>query len=135
MSQIDIDRTAEERFVEFQYVEIKDLTKQFLTLIVGTLVLSVSLSDKILPLQEASSIQKCLLGSCWVFLLLALILAGWGIFTNYLAAISAREGSIFGRPFNYRRMSHISYLSLDIGGILFVVALLLFGATGLSRLL
>jgi len=63
-------------FVAFHYAEVKDLSKHFLTLIAGTLVLTISFADKIVPLGEAKFYQKILLGSCWLSLIVAFILAG-----------------------------------------------------------
>ena len=131
----DDDKPPQEKFVEFQYAEVKDLTKQFLTLIAGTLVLSVSFADKILPLDQARPFQKSLLACCWLLLIIAFILAGLGIFINLLAGVKARGSSVFGYQCNYKRLAKCAYIALDIAGVLFTLALSLLAATGASRLL
>jgi hypothetical protein len=126
--------TPEERFVEFQYAEMKDLTKQFLTVVTGTLVLTVSLADKILPIGSASGTQKVLLGSCWGLLLVAFILAGAGLAGIFFAAVAAREGAIYGYPVNYKRIFLPSFIAIDLAGVLFAASLVLLAVTVGMRL-
>jgi len=125
---------AEELFVKFHYAEVKDLAKQFLTLIAGTLVLTVSFAEKIVPLQGAHPAQKWLLGICWLSLLVAFVLAGLGIYTNYLAAEQARGGMIYDYGTNFQLLARRAYRYLDIAGVLFTASLCLLALTGATRL-
>jgi len=50
--------STSEEIIQFRYQEIKDISKQFLTLIAGALVVTVSFADKILPLDQALSFEK-----------------------------------------------------------------------------
>jgi hypothetical protein len=47
--KVEVHGSQADRFVRFHYVEMKDLTKQFLTLIAGTLVLTISFADRSCP--------------------------------------------------------------------------------------
>lgn len=80
--------TPEERFVEFQYAKMKDITKHFLTPLVLTL------TEKLLG-NSASETAKSLLGYSWASLIFAFIFAGAGLAGIFFAAIAARE---IGQP-------------------------------------
>jgi hypothetical protein len=124
---------VEQLFLRFHYAEVKDLTKHFLTLIAGSLVLSVSFADKILPLDTASIGQKGLLGACWLALLLSLVLAGFGLFTNYLAGEQAHGGIIYSYGVDFRVLVRRSYRLLDLSAVVFALGLFLLAATGVTR--
>ena len=125
--------TAEERFVDFQYQEMKDLTKHFLTLIAGTLVLTLTVAEKLVG-DHPTNLAKQLLGFSWSALVLAFILAGIGLAGVFFAALAAREGKVFGFATSYQKVARGSYLAIDFAGILYVVALLLLVAVGLIGL-
>ncbi|MDB5799207.1 MAG: hypothetical protein JWL63_146 [Rhodocyclales bacterium] len=125
--------SPEERFVEFQYTEMKDLTKHFLTLIAGTLVLTLTVAEKLLG-ASASETAKTLLGYSWASLILAFILAGIGLTGIFFAALAARERAVFGFAANYQKIARPSYIAVDLAGILYVVALTLLVAVGILRL-
>jgi hypothetical protein len=57
--------TNAKSFLEYQYVEIKDLSKEFLAVIAGILALSVTFSEKIIDLPTASLFTKGLLIAIW----------------------------------------------------------------------
>jgi len=130
---------AAERFVAFQYEQMKDLTKHFLTLIAGTLVLTVSFAEKILPIARDHPHQpllRQLLALCFFLLFLAFALAGAGLAGMFLSAIAAREGRVFSsRPVDYLAVARPSYVAIDVGGVAFVVALGLLATLGALRLL
>jgi hypothetical protein len=125
--------TPEQLFLRFHYAEVKDLAKHFLTLIAGSLVLSVSFAEKILPLASASPGQRWLLGGCWLALLFSLVLAGLGLFTNYLAGEQAHGGIIYDYRIGFRVLVQMSYLFLDVAALAFGMALVLLAATGVTR--
>ena len=125
--------TAEERFVDFQYKEMKDLTKHFLTLIAGTLVLTLTVAEKLVG-EHPSPLAKQLLGFSWSALVLAFILAGTGLAGVFFAALAAREDRVFGFATNYRKVAMWSYLAIDLAGVLYVAALVLLVAVGLLGL-
>ena len=131
----DPETAAKKRFVKFQYAEMKDLAKHFLTLIAGTLVLAVSFLDKLAPLNGSTPAQKAILATCLGMLFVSFVVAGAGLAGMFLAAVAAREGIVFDRKWDYRRLSRPSYLAIDLGGILFVAALALLAILGAVRLL
>jgi hypothetical protein len=122
-------------FVDHLYAEAKDLAKHFLTLIAGTLVLSVSLANQILPLDHANFFQKALLAGCWLLLLLAFGLAGYGVYESYRALEQATGGVIYNWQEDFRHIARGAYLFLDLAGVLFGLALFALAVVGASRLL
>jgi hypothetical protein len=126
--------TAASRFVEFQYMEVKDLAKQFLTLISGTLVVTVSFADKIVPLDKAGQFPKAMLAGSWLLLVLSFVLTGMGLVGIFFAAVAAREGRVYGHALDYRRLSRPSYHFINAAGLLFVAALVCLAITGGTRL-
>ena len=115
--------TPASRFVTFQYMEMKDLAKQFLTLISGTLVLTVSFADKIVPLDKAGQFPKAMLATSWVLLVLSFVFAGISLVGMFSAVI------------DYRRLSRPSYHFMNAAGLLFVGALTCLAITAGTRLL
>lgn len=130
----DASGTSADRFVRFHYPEMKDLAKQMLTLIAGTLVLTVSLADKIVPLGTASPAVKILMASCWASLSLAFILGGIGLTLVFFAAVAATEGAVYGRTVAYRRLAKPAFIVIDASAVLFALGLTLLAIAGTTRL-
>jgi hypothetical protein len=149
-------------FLEYQYVEIKDLAKQFLVVIAGVLTLSVAFSEKIVILDKAPLLIRLLMTAIWVACFAASILAGAAIFLIYNAGIAAKYASVhavmlevdwticgyhlayaltyLGYPLTYPySLSYfdllaLSQIALTWGGSLFAGALLLFAIIGTWKL-
>src|SRR5947209_5983650 len=89
-------RSPEERvFLKFLYPEVKDLAKQFLTLILGSLVLSVTFSEKIVSFSTANVVQQLCLMLSWLLLIVSLGMAGYGQYLIFLAAEQASGSVIY----------------------------------------
>ena len=112
-------------FVEFHYIEIKDLLKHFLTLISASLVFSITFAEKIVDLEHATTSQQGMLFTAWFLLVIALGSCGLGLYTLYLSAERAINMELFQSEVDFRGLVRYSYLFQDIAGILFGVALLL----------
>lgn len=116
-------------FLEFQYPEIKDLLKHFLTLIAAALVFSVTFSEKIVNFQNAQRSQHVIVIVAWFLLVLALGSCGVGLYTLYLAAESAIGSEIYKRPTGLQVLIRRSYIFQDLSGFLFGLGLLLLVAS------
>jgi hypothetical protein len=68
-----------EKFVEKEYAELKDLAKSFLTILVAVFVASITFSEKIVNFNTSTWWSKSLLIVCWVLLLLSIVLTGSGL--------------------------------------------------------
>ena len=127
--------TDEQVFVSFHYQEVKDLGKQFLTLISATLVFSVTFAEKILPFASATRFQKALLSLSWLILLASLAATGFGIYVNYLAASKAKGSVVYEYQRDFRSLARMSYAALDLAAILYGLSLFVLATIAGTRLL
>ncbi len=106
-------------FLEFQYLEIKDLLKHFLSLISASLVFSVTFAEKIVNFENATKLPKCLLISSWGTLIVALGCCGVSLYTLYLSAERALL-QISGQEYlKFSPIYEISCIFQDLAGLLF----------------
>jgi hypothetical protein len=130
-------RSPEERiFLKFIYPEVKDLAKQFLTLILGSLVLSVTFSEKIVSFSAASIAQQICLLLSWLLLIVSLGMAGYGLYLIFLAAEQACGSIIYDYVNDFRDITRRSYLYLDWSAFIYgagLVLLVVAGAMNFSR--
>ncbi|MCD9185575.1 MAG: hypothetical protein LUM44_04025 [Pyrinomonadaceae bacterium] len=120
-------------FVEFQYAEIKDFSKQFLTVVAGVLAVTVTFSEKIVNFATASSVQRFLLMAVWCGCIIAFTLGGLAIVTIYDAGVVAKETELDGKMRTYPELRLRSHRLLIAGGITFVLSLALLVVTGLIK--
>jgi len=129
--------TNAKAFLEYQYVEIKDLAKQFLLVIAGFLTLSVTFAEKIVDLKTASGCMKFMLGAIWVFSFAAFALGGLAIFLIYNAGVMAKYATthfkiIEAFGFDYVDIMGYSHLVMTLGGLAFSLALGLLVLVGIG---
>ena len=116
-------------------MEIKDLAKQFLTVVAAVLAVSVTFSEKIVNFDQAAPAPRILLMSAWGLCLLAFVLGGCAIFLIYNAGAAAKYTVLYQTPHGYRKLIRLTYLCLDAGGVSFVLALLLLVLTGVLKMI
>ena len=75
-----------EIFMKYDFAEFKDLCKQFLTLVSGILVFSVTFAEKIVGLQSHPG--RWLLVLAWIGFIVAIVLCG--IALGYFALAGGR---------------------------------------------
>lgn len=68
-----------QKFIDKEYSEIKDLGKTFLSILVAVFVASITFSEKIVDYNSTSWWAKSLLIVCWILLLLSVVLSGAGM--------------------------------------------------------
>jgi hypothetical protein len=115
-------RASAERFLKYDFAEAKDLCKQFLTLIAGILVFSVTFGDKIVDVAHASLPSKFLLLASWGLFLIAIVLTGAGLWLIFYAGLIATH-----TPENRSKrlsLKHASFYMLTAAGVSFVLGLL-----------
>ncbi len=122
-------------FLSFNYPEVKDLCKQFLTLVSGVLVLSITFSEKILNFQTARLAQRMCLLACWAMLITSLISCGFGLYLIFIAGESANGAIVYDYGRDFKHFAKLSYGLLDFSGISFVAALIMLIATSLPNVL
>ena len=107
-----------DKFLTFNYPELKDLGKHFLTISSATLVFFVTFIDKVAKNSlEQSSIKLIL-----VFLLLSIVTAGLGIFVNYVAGSGASGAIVWGIGKDYKRLTAITYVLYLLAGLGLILA-------------
>jgi len=132
MSVTDQDKAKS--FLEFEYAEIKDISKQFLTVVAAVLALSVTFAEKIADFENASSCFRMLIVSAWVLNLFSFVLGGVAIFFVYNAGACAKNTLLYNQEkYPFRSLSNKAHGCLFIAGVLFVVALLLLVVSGITR--
>jgi hypothetical protein len=118
------------KFMTFDYAEAKDLCKQFLGLVSGILVLSVTFSEKIVDFPRARLWPRIFLFSCWVLLICAII-AG-GIALMYLAMAGGQ--AVYGGSGRYPTDAWTAYRLIIGAGTCFVAALVCLATAGATSL-
>ena len=110
-------------FLDFDYVDWKDITKSFLTLSSATLVLSITFSEKIINHASAGTAERRAMLICWSALLSAVVLCGLGLVmlsvaANYAAikvAVPSKEVVFLGQPYSfYSRLGTASVLAAGV---------------------
>ena len=128
-------------FLEFQYVEVKDLSKQFLTVVVAVLALSVTFSEKVVNFSGGRTLTRGLMILTWALCLASFVLGGLALYLLYNAGILAKLTVLSGEParYNWKNLDRAQLISgcytcLNIAGVSFVLALLLLVVSGLLRI-
>lgn len=120
---------AAELFMKFDYLETKDLCKQFLTLISGVLVLSVTFSEKIVATPTAPRWARSALFSCWTLLILSIVACGGALL------FIAMAGGEATRAWKGYPASAITAYKFVIGaGVAFIAALVSLATAGAAAL-
>ncbi len=66
-------------FITYDFAITKHLCKQFITVVTGVLVFSLTFSDKIVNFSAAQKYLRVLLGLSWASMLFAIIACGLGL--------------------------------------------------------
>jgi hypothetical protein len=122
-----------EMFIEFYYPEIKDLGKHFLTIVSGVLAFSVTFSEKIIGFPNATLSQFILLVCSWVFFIVAIIAAGTGIYTNFVAANIANRAIHTNKKTEIKLLVLRSYSLLKVAGGSFIIGLMLLASSAIAK--
>jgi hypothetical protein len=127
------ERTIEDQakiFLEGIYPEIKDLGKQFITLLSGVLALTIAFADRIIDISNASFWQKIILMFCWLSFISAICLIGIGLWWNY----NLKMYSLNNIPDQARNIMNFVYSLFILAGFAFVFGLGLLVLAGAFRL-
>lgn len=115
-------------FLRFDYVEMKDLTKAFLTLAAAILAFSATFSEKVLGLGAASVSARVVLLISWGFFVMSVILSGVALSLLFSAAAKAVHGETYIPMLEGRSWFAVATLSgymLFGAGSTFVVGLVM----------
>ena len=128
-------KSPSEIFIAFNYPELKDLGKHFLTISSATAAFLVTFVEKFAPVPCAanSSLSNILIKATLVALLASIITAGTGLFTNYIAGAGASGAIILGVGRNFRAFSRITYVLYMVAGASLIAGYITLAAIGLLR--
>ncbi|HEX8411710.1 MAG TPA: hypothetical protein VF883_22880 [Thermoanaerobaculia bacterium] len=112
------DDDAAGLFLKYNYLETKDLCKQFLTLVSAILVFSLTFSEKIVGFANAGTWPKTLLAVGWSSMLGAIVAGGIGLLYITMAA-----GDAVYAKLRFYSLAARSYKYIVVAGALFVVGL------------
>jgi hypothetical protein len=113
-------REATELFMKYNYAETKDLCKDFLTLVTGILVFSLTFSEKIVDFQHSGKSAKILLLSSWTLFISTLISCGIGL--TYLALAGGQ--AVYGSDDYYLTLANKCYAWVIASGLFFITGLI-----------
>jgi hypothetical protein len=131
VEKVEERKISADNFLKFDYVETKDLCKQFLALVASLLVFSVTFSEKIVDFDHAPLVPKLLLVGSWFSFLVAIIATGGALYVLFNAGMLATHRPEKGE---WRlRMRFISFQLLNVAGVSFVLGLLVLIGSGLYR--
>jgi len=105
-------------FMTYDYAELKDLCKQFLTLVSGILVFSVTFADKIVGCR---AVARWPLLASWIAFIIAIVLCGLGLGRIALAGGQAVSGAASG---TYRKMEYQAVQLTFGAGLIFIIGLI-----------
>ena len=131
----DKSKTDAEIFLEFHCPELKDLGKHFLTVISAVLAFSVTFSEKIVDISKTTFPQKILIMCSWLFLIVAIVTSGAGLYYNFVAGAQAHGAIIRGGNTDFKIFVKRTYRLYEIAGGSFIIGLVLLAADGTSKLL
>jgi hypothetical protein len=115
-------------FIKYDFTITEDLCKQFITVVTGVLVFSLTFSEKIISFSTAKKSFRILLGISWASMLFAIIACGLGLTYICIAggqAVYSGEG--------YPVAAWTSYKWIIAAGISFIVGLISLIVAALAR--
>ena len=116
-----------ELFLKYDYPYCGDLFKEFLTLVSGVLVFSVTFAEKIVRFTDHRARGRWTLFGSWISLIVALIVGGIGLALLGMAANVAVHAP---DPNQIVLLENRAVLFMFCGGVLFVVGLILIVVAG-----
>lgn len=117
-----MSKTNAEKFIEFNYKELKDLGKHFLTISSASVVFILAFFEKINPSINNQIPIDSRIKMGGILLISSVITAGIGLFTNYIAGSGASNSMIWKVGKDYKSYTTITYLAYILAGISLISA-------------
>ncbi len=122
--QLDLFST----FVKYDFPVTEDLCKQFITVVAGLLVFSLTFSEKIVNFATAQKYVRVLLGLSWAALLFAIISGGLG-----LTYICIAGGQAVYQDTGFKSTASTAYRWIVVAGCSFIFGLTALIVVALAR--
>jgi Mn2+/Fe2+ NRAMP family transporter len=118
-----------ETFIKYNFTITQDLCKQFITVVSGILVFSLTFSEKIVNFTSASRPLRALLGLSWACMLFAIIACGLGL--SYICIAGGQ--AVYGHDDSFLTTQSTSYMWIIAAGAAFVIGLVCLICVALAR--
>ena len=113
----------EDMFYKYEYSETKDLLKTFMTLVSGSLVLSITFAEKVVDFRNSAGPARLFLFVCWALFMLALVLCGLSMCFIAAAAGMVIYGNIPFLRMDGGMLAIVSWTLIIVAGAVFVSGL------------
>jgi Mn2+/Fe2+ NRAMP family transporter len=120
---------ASAEFIKYNFTITQDLCKQFITVVTGVLVFSLTFSEKIVNFSSARRFLRVLLGISWASMLFAIIACGLGLTYICLAGGQA----VYGLDDGYLFTASTAYKWIVAAGVSFIAGLISLIFVSLAR--
>jgi hypothetical protein len=120
---------ASAEFIKYNFTITQDLCKQFITVVTGVLVFSLTFSEKIVNFSSANRFIRILLGVSWASMLFAIISCGLGLTYICLAGGQA----VYGLGDGYLSTALTAYKWVIAAGVSFIAGLVSLIVVSLAR--
>jgi hypothetical protein len=117
-----MEKTKTEIFLEFNYKELKDLGKHFLTISSASVVFVLTFFEKIVSTGHTDQNIDSRVKIGGILLLISVITSGIGLFTNYIAGSGAANSMMWKIGRNYRLFTKFTYVLYITAGVSLIIA-------------
>jgi len=120
-----------ERFLKFNYPEVKDLLKHEMTIMSGVTVFAATFGEKVV--KDSPPWAHICFGIALCLFLVGLIVTGRGLYVLYMAAEKANGPVIYKSRYDFRLLAQISYSCATYGEFSYILGLVLLVVAGASK--
>ncbi|GJH21826.1 hypothetical protein CBA19CS22_34810 [Caballeronia novacaledonica] len=117
-------------FMKVDYPESKDLGKSFLTLLSAVLVASITFSEKIVDVHNASTLAVSTMMVCWLLLFVSIVTCGVGL----AFVVTAQSICVYSPDLDYRSVEMRGAFMFLAAGVTFVFSLVSLIVAGIASL-
>jgi len=117
-------------FMKIDYPESKDLGKSFLTLLSAVLVASITFSEKIVDVHNASTLAVSTMMVCWLLLFVSIVSCGAGL----ALVVTAESICVYSPNLDYRSVEMRGAFMFLAAGVTFVFSLVSLIVAGIASL-
>jgi hypothetical protein len=123
-------------YLKFNYAELKDFAKQFLTVVAGVLTLTITFSEKIVNFATATPATRNYMILVWSLCLFAVVSGGGAVFMMYNAGAIAKSTILHRRtmyPRTFRALDLAAHWGMNLAGLAFTLALVVLAVVAIRN--
>lgn len=127
-----VKKSKAEKFIDYNYRELKDLGKHFLTISTASAVFVLAFYEKLTPVGESINLLSSPMKTGGILFALSIVFCWIGLLNNYIAGCGASKSMMWKIGRNYRLFTRLTYISYIIAGGSFIVAYLILLLAGIK---